>query len=62
MLLALSRPLILTLDGSNTGNNTIASFSDNGGANGAIHLVKQGAGTWILSGATGCIFPGTHSS
>lgn len=48
---ASSRPLTLTLAGSNTGTNTIRHIDDNAGANGSIHLVKAGTGTWILSGA-----------
>src|ERR1035437_837119 len=45
-----TRPLALTLAGSNTGTNTIRHIDDNAGANGAIPLFKEGTGTWILSG------------
>ncbi len=48
---ASSRTLTLLLAGSNTGTNTIASFSDNAGANGSVHLQKFGPGRWVLSGA-----------
>jgi len=48
---ASSRPLTLTLAGSNTGTNTIRHIDDNAGANGSIHLIKSDAGRWILSGA-----------
>ena len=46
-----TRPWALTLDGTNTGNNLITQILDNGGANGAIQIFKNGAGTWILAGA-----------
>lgn len=39
----------LTLTGSNTGSNTLASIIGNG-AGGATSVVKSGAGTWVLSG------------
>lgn len=42
-----TRPLSITLNGSNTGNNTIGSLTDSG----ALLVIKEGAGTWILSGA-----------
>ncbi|MEO7098380.1 MAG: autotransporter-associated beta strand repeat-containing protein, partial [Luteolibacter sp.] len=46
------RPTTLTLDGSNTGDNTISSnLTDAGGTQGVNIITKQGAGTWILSGA-----------
>lgn len=48
---ASSRPLTLTLAGSNTGTNTIRHIDDNAGANGSIHLIKTDSGRWILSGA-----------
>ena len=41
----------LTLTGSNTGNNTFAANLANNG-NGATSLVKNGVGTWALSGAS----------
>ncbi len=47
---ASSRPLTLTLAGSNTGTNTIRHIDDNSGANGSIHLIKADAGRWILPG------------
>ncbi|NDG71091.1 MAG: hypothetical protein EBY32_07245, partial [Proteobacteria bacterium] len=41
---------ILTLTGSNTGNNTIAAnFLDNSTTN-TLSLVKSGSGTWLMSG------------
>ncbi len=49
-----TRPLTLILDGTNTANNTIASFFSDPTAttgNGAVHLVKNGTGVWVLSGA-----------
>lgn len=46
---ASTRPLTLTLDGSNTGTNTINTLTRNGGQ--LINVVKQGTGTWILAGA-----------
>jgi autotransporter-associated beta strand protein len=39
----------LTLDGANTGNNTIAGNISNGSA-ASLALVKSGGGTWVLSG------------
>ena len=44
---ATSRPLTLVLDGANTGANTIRGIGSTA-AFGAIHLVKQGAGTWCI--------------
>jgi autotransporter-associated beta strand protein len=46
-----TRPLTLTLDGSNTGANTIGTILTAAGAAGAVVLVKQGTGTWVLPGA-----------
>jgi autotransporter-associated beta strand protein len=47
----------LTLTGSNTNNNTISgAIVDNSGTN-KTSLVKSGAGTWVLGGAT--TFTGT---
>jgi hypothetical protein len=48
-----TRPLTLTLSGSNTGNNTIREIygGDSVGARGAIVVSKTGTGTWILTGA-----------
>lgn len=43
-----TRPISITLNGSNTGNNTIGSLTDSG----AVLVIKEGAGTWILSGAS----------
>ncbi|XHR27122.1 MAG: autotransporter-associated beta strand repeat-containing protein [Chthoniobacteraceae bacterium] len=40
----------LTLDGVNTGNNTISGVISNGSAT-TFALTKTGAGTWILTGA-----------
>ena len=39
----------LTLGGANTGNNTISTDLKNGA--GTLSLIKNGAGTWVLSGA-----------
>lgn len=41
----------LTLTGSNTGNNTFAIRVENQGPN-ATSLTKNGAGTWVLTGAS----------
>ncbi len=41
---------MLTLTGSNTGNNTFAPIVGDG-AGGATSLLKTGGGTWILAGA-----------
>ena len=43
-------PRTLTLTGSNTGENTFASAISQAG--GATSVVKSGAGTWVLSGAS----------
>jgi len=43
-----TRPLTLTLDGANTGNNTITTLDKSGGQ--LINVVKSGAGKWVLSG------------
>lgn len=40
----------LTLNGSNTGNNTISGAIGNGSATGGVALTKSGAGTWVLTG------------
>lgn len=40
---------VLTLAGSNTGNNTFAGTLGNNGS-GSSSLVKTGAGTWVLTG------------
>jgi len=47
---ASTRPMTLTLSGSNTGTNTIAHIDDQANASGAIQIFKEGAGRWILSG------------
>ncbi|HEY7116306.1 MAG TPA: autotransporter-associated beta strand repeat-containing protein [Tepidisphaeraceae bacterium] len=49
-----TRPLTLTLGGSNTGNNTIREIygGDSGGTRGAFIVNKTGAGTWIITGAS----------
>ena len=47
---------ILTLNGTNTGNNTISGVISNGSAT-TLSLVKNGAGAWRLSGAN--TFTGT---
>ncbi len=46
-----TRPFTLTLDGVNAGTNTIARFDDQLGGSGAILIIKQGTGRWILSGS-----------
>lgn len=40
-----------TLDGTNTADNTLAAALGNNGS-GLTSLIKNGAGTWLLSGAT----------
>jgi fibronectin-binding autotransporter adhesin len=46
-----TRPLTLTLAGSNTGSNVFGHFDDNGGANGSVHLFKYGSGRWVFTAA-----------
>ncbi len=43
-----TRTLILT--GSNTGNNTLASFIGNNGVGASVNVTKNGLGTWVLTG------------
>ena len=43
-------PGTLTLNGSDTGNNTISGEITNGGT-GALAVTKSGVGAWVLSGA-----------
>lgn len=40
---------VLTLGGTNTGNNTLAAAIDNNGTQ-AVSLIKAGSGKWILTG------------
>lgn len=44
-------PRTLTLAGSNTANNTIASVISNSTKGGVVNLEKTGDGTWVVSGA-----------
>jgi fibronectin-binding autotransporter adhesin len=48
-----SSSVTLTLDGSNTGINTISGNITNGGATNGVAIVKSGGGTWVLSGSNG---------
>jgi fibronectin-binding autotransporter adhesin len=48
---ASTRPITLTLDGPNTGENIIGPISDNAAGSGAILIVKQGTGKWVLAAA-----------
>jgi hypothetical protein len=41
--------MVLTLDGSNTGNNTISQITNSAAS--ADLIIKNGAGTWILAAA-----------
>jgi fibronectin-binding autotransporter adhesin len=43
----------LTLNGINTGANTVSGAISDGAATGGVSLVKSAAGTWILSGNNG---------
>ena len=43
-----TRGTVFTLDGSNTGTNTILELSKGTTTSGAMGLTKQGTGTWIL--------------
>jgi fibronectin-binding autotransporter adhesin len=43
-------PRTLTLTGSNTGSNTLASLISNSTKGGVVGVTKAGAGTWILTG------------
>ncbi|MGC4032863.1 MAG: autotransporter-associated beta strand repeat-containing protein [Tepidisphaeraceae bacterium] len=55
------RPTTLTLDGTNTGNNTISSnITDAGGAQAIALINKTGAGRWVLSGTN--TFTGTANT
>lgn len=47
---ASTRPVALTLDGSNTGANLVSGVISHG-AGQQINLIKDGAGTWTLSAA-----------
>ena len=40
----------LTLNGINTGNNTLSGVIGDGSAGGKVAVTKSGAGTWVLSG------------
>lgn len=53
-----SRPAILLLDGTNTGNNIISGvITETGSTQATPVIVKKGTGTWIISGANA--FTGT---
>jgi len=41
----------LTLNGVNTGNNTVGGIIGNGSGGGTLGVTKAAAGTWVLSGA-----------
>lgn len=41
-----------TLTGTNTGLNTFASGVTNAGGSGLVTLIKEGAGTWVLTGTS----------
>jgi fibronectin-binding autotransporter adhesin len=45
-----TRGTVFTLDGSNTGTNTVGALSAGATTTGANGLTKQGTGTWILAG------------
>lgn len=45
---ATSRGTVFTLDGSNTGTNTIESLDKGATTTGAMGFIKQGTGTWLL--------------
>jgi autotransporter-associated beta strand protein len=49
---ASTRGTVFTLDGSNTGTNTIQFLSRGTTLNGAYGFIKQGTGTWILPNAS----------
>jgi len=44
-------PTTLALTGSNVGNNTIAGALSNSAGGNPLQIVKNGSGTWVLSGA-----------
>jgi autotransporter-associated beta strand protein len=44
-------PRTLTLAGTNTGNNTLASTIANSAKGGVVNIAKTGDGTWVLTGA-----------
>ena len=52
---------VLILTGSNTGDNTLAANIANNGT-GAVQIQKNGAGTWVLSGASSYTGPTTISA
>ncbi|MCU0750548.1 MAG: autotransporter-associated beta strand repeat-containing protein, partial [Akkermansiaceae bacterium] len=55
------RPTTLTLDGSNTGDNTISSNITNAAGGQAVNIInKNGTGTWILTGSN--TFTGTGAT
>jgi autotransporter-associated beta strand protein len=49
--------ITLTLNGSNTGNNTISGVIGNGTTAGGVAVTKSGPGTWVLTGTN--TFTGT---
>ena len=48
---ASTRPMAITLAGSNIGTNTIVHIDDNNNASGAIQIFKEDVGRWILATA-----------
>ncbi len=48
----------LTLTGTNTGANTYAANQNNNGS-GAVSIIKEGSGTWVMTGTTGTYSGGT---
>ena len=66
MSLAATRPVVVVLDGSNTGNNTITgNISFTGSTQTTPLFIKRGSGTWILSGSntmTGSAATSTNSN
>ena len=55
-----TRPLNLTLDGTNTGSNTISGVITLGSSTATNLITKQGTGTWVLSGAN--VFTGAAAT
>lgn len=47
----------LNLIGSNTSTNTLAANIANNGTGGALNVIKDGTGTWVISGT--CAYTGT---
>jgi len=53
-----SGSIALTLDGLNTGNNTLSGAISNGNASGGLSITKTGIGTWSISGNAANTFTG----